>query len=167
MSINFNLEKWPVVYFKSNKYCNSDEEFDIYFDDYKKKYLELLLKCKNSNTKMILICDLYNALDIPLKYVMKQAQFNKEIYDHNKKYVEGVCILCKQKSFKNMLIAYFSLVKPASPYKLCRSFDKANLYLTKTLNVDIDISFFYKDGILDKFSDVIEEEEEDINEINI
>ena len=128
MFINFNLENWPIVYFKSNNTPINDESFE----EYKKYYLNLLIKCKKNNEKMIIICDLINFNNnesMPIKYLLKQSQFNKEIYKFNKEYLKCVCIICKNKNFKNILNIYFSLAKPAAPFKLCRSYDKSTLYL--------------------------------------
>lgn len=143
MNSDFNLENWPIVYFKidSNKL---DEE---YFDEYRKFYLNLLIKCKRNNEKMLLICnlnDLNNYGNFDMKFMMKQAKFSQEIYKFNKLYLTCVCILCKNKSFKNMLNIFFTIVKQAAPYKLCRTSQKANLYLKEKHNIDFDINFYLK-----------------------
>ena len=117
MVLKFNEDKWPVVYF----YTGNEEINDELFEDYKITYLNLLLKCKRNKQKMILISDLNGKNSLPIKYVMKQAMFNRKINNLNKLYVAAVCIYCKSKSFKNVLNMYFTLTKPASPYKLCTS----------------------------------------------
>jgi hypothetical protein len=136
---NFNLDYWPVVYLKS---MNGSSITDESFNDFKKMYLELLVKAKNNNEKIILICNINTTEPIPMKYIMEQAKFNKEIYDSNKKYVKGVCILCKDKNFKNILNLYFTIAKPAAPYKLCRSYEKANKYLNEILNINFKAEIF-------------------------
>ena len=137
----FNLENWPVVYFK----FNSNEINDELFEEYKKYYLNLLVKCKRNDEKMILICDL-NYLNMnenfPLKYIMKQSQFSKETYKFNKEYVKCICILCKSKNFKTILNMYFGLAKPAAPFKLCRTNEKANLFIKDKAKIDFDISIY-------------------------
>ena len=140
---NFNLDYWPIVYFKGN--ASSSVMTDELFEEYKKYYLNLLVKCKRNNEQIVLICDMNNIKDIQMKYVMKQSQFNKEIYKFNKAYVKGVCILCDDKNFKNILNLYFTVSKPATPYKLCRSISKANAYINETLNTNFDISIFFKE----------------------
>ena len=139
----FNLDHWPIVYFKLNG-LNINEDS---YEEYKKYYLNLLVRCKRNNEKMTLICDLNhlnNVANMPLKYVIKQSQFNKEVYEHNKNYLKCVCILCKNKSFKNIINLYFSFAKPAAPFKLCRCIDKANIYISTICNIKFDIKIFDK-----------------------
>ena len=159
MNNDFNLEKWPVVYLKVDNNKLNEE----YFDEYKKNYLNLLIKCKRNNEKMILICDL-NELSINenfyMKFIMKQAQFTKDIYKFNKLYLTCVCILCKNKSFKNILNIFFTIVKQASPYKLCRSSEKANLYLKEKYNIDFDVNIYLKNIDNNEYF----EEDNEINE---
>lgn len=158
MIINFNTEFWPVVYLKVD---NNIELTDELFDEYKKKYLSLLVSCKRLGDKIALIFDLnnYNNIEnIPVKYIMKQVQFNKEIYKFNKEYLRGICILCKNKTFKNILNMYFAFSKPAAPFKLCRSNEKANIFLQDKCKVNFDVSIFNKSDTIG--IDVEEEEEE-------
>jgi hypothetical protein len=159
MSADYNLNNWPVVYIKLSSNQISDESFE----EYKKAYLSLLVKCKNNNDKIILICDLNNSSNLPINYVMKQAQFTKDINKFNKEYVKAVCILCSDKNFKNMLNLYFTLCKPATPYKLCRSFNKINKYLIEKHDIIFDSNIY--DTTLIK-NDIIEEEEEENIEYN-
>jgi hypothetical protein len=176
---NFNLEKWPIVYLKSH---NNTMDIDS-FESYKKSYLSLLVKCKRNKEKMTLICDLNNISNIDnlqIKYMVKQAQFNKEIYNFNKLYLNGICILCKNKNFKNILNMYFSVSKPAAPFKLCRDIQKANIFLKEVCNIDIDISNLYKNIEIDNidqnndlinnvenFKYDIEQIQNEINDINL
>jgi len=155
---DFNLEFWPIVYLK----LNDKEINENSFEEYKKYYLNLLLKCKKNNEKMVLICNLNSGRMLPLDYVMKQAQFNKEIHKFNKDYIKTVCILCKEKNFKNVLNLYFTVAKPANPYKLSRSFEKINLYLKEKFDISFDVSI-YENG---NESIDISEEEDTINEEN-
>lgn len=160
---NFNVEFWPVVYLKVN---NTTEITDDIFDEYKKKYLSLLVNCKRSGEKMSVIFDLNNfnnTENIPLKYIMRQVQFNKQIYKFNKEYLRGICILCKSKTFKNIVNMYFSFSKPAAPFKLCRSNEKANLFLKDKCNINFDISIFNKNDL--NVNDI--EEEEEYDNVNI
>jgi hypothetical protein len=156
MSADYNLDNWPIVYFK----LSSNQINDETFEEYKKSYLSLLLRCKNNNDKVILICDLNKSAKLPLNYMMKQAQFTKEINKFNKEYIKAVCILCDDKNFKNILSLYFTFCKPASPYKLCRSFDKINKYLIEKHNINFDSNIYDEQRLTN--NDVIEEEEENI-----
>jgi len=142
----FNTKEWPIIYLKSyNNYINDD-----LFELYKKQYLSLLIKCKNNKEKIILICDLTtlnNCENLPLNYIMKHANFNKEIYKYNKEYVKAVCILCSNSSLKNILNLYFTISKPASPYKIFKNNDKINKYLMDNFNIEFNISIFQKNDI--------------------
>jgi len=160
----FNTKEWPIVYLKSyNDYIN-----DNLFEIYKKQYLTLLLKCKNNKEKIILICDL-NTLDscdnLPLNYIMKHANFNKEIYKYNKEYVRTVCILCNNSSLKNILNLYFTVSKPASPYKIFKNYDKANKYLLESFNINFDITIYQRNNL--DCEDESSDENTDISELNI
>ena len=134
MIADFNLENWPIVYLK----LNNNEINKESFEEYKKYYLGLLIRCKNNNEKMVLICNLNTTRIMPPEYIMKQSYFNREIYKFNKDYVKTVCILCNDKNLKNILNLYFSVNKPAAPYKLCISFDKINKYLNQNFKINFD-----------------------------
>jgi hypothetical protein len=138
MTSSFNTQNWPIVYFKSNEKGVNDETFD----EFKKDYLSLLLLCKQKNEKMVLICNIDVKESIPMKYIMKQVQFNKEVYKFNKEYIKCVCIMCTDKNFKNILNLYFGMVRPAAPYKLCRSFFKVNKYLVEKHSITFDTQVF-------------------------
>lgn len=163
---NFNTENWPIVFLKlENDYEINDEMFD----EYKKRYLSLLVSCKRKGTKIALIVDINkfnNTENIPIKYIMKQVQFNKEIYKFNKEYLYCVCILCKSKTFKNILNMYFAFTKPAAPFKLCRSIEKANLFIKDKTNLNFDISVFYNNEIINYINDNNDIDEEDSDNVN-
>ena len=164
MFINFNLENWPIVYFKSTDETINDESFN----EYKKYYLNLLIKCKRNNEKIVIICDLLNkniSDSIPIKYILKQAQFNKEIYKFNKEYVKCICIICKNSNFKNILNVYFSLSKPAMPFKLCRTYEKSNIYLKEKFDIIFDTNIYNKENKIENDIE-FEEESENIEETN-
>ena len=160
MISNFNLDYWPIVYFKSS----GNEINDEIFEEYKKYYLNLLIRCKNNNEKMVLICNLNKLTIYPIEFIMKQAEFTKQIYKFNKEYVRCVCILCKDKNFKNILNLFFTFVKPASPYKLCRSYEKVNKYLFENFNIIFDTNII--DNINEP-QEILEEEEEDTLESSL
>ena len=158
MISNFNLDNWPVVYFKSSGNSIDDESFE----EYKKYYLNLLIKCKKNNEKMILICNLNKLTSYPLEFIVKQAEFSKKIFKFNEEYVKCVCILCKDKNFKNVLNLLLTFVKPSSPYKLCRSYDKVDKYLLNNFNI------IFKSNIFDETikNDLVFEEVDEDNEDN-
>lgn len=144
MVAEFNTEHWPVIYLKlGGKVVNDD-----IFEEYQREYLNLLIKCKKNNEKMVLITDLTYINDcnnIPIKYLMKQVQFSKKIYEFNKKYLKCVVILCKNKSTKNLIKSIMNFTKEASPYKICRTSKKANLYLYEKFKVEFNIEIFNED----------------------
>jgi len=157
MTAEFNLDNWPIAYIR----LSSCEITDESFDEYKRNYLNMLIKCKNQKDKIVVICDLNYAQSMPLNYIMKQSQFNKEVEKHNKEYVTCVCIMCKNKAFKNMLNLYFSMSKPASPFKIFRSNEKANKYINDKFNIKFDVNKLYDKKDLNE--DVEEEEDEELN----
>ena len=158
---SFNVDNWPIVYFKIN---NMELNDDIY-EEYQKFYLSLLIKCKKNNEKMIFISDLKtleNKTDFPMKYIMKQIQFNKKVYDFNKKYVKCFIVLCNNKKIKTIINTLFMIVKPAAPFKLCRDSIKVSKYLLEKFDIIFDIHI-YENEISDEIND---EESDDVNEVN-
>jgi hypothetical protein len=137
MGLKFNINYWPIVHFKLIGNIN-DENFEIY----KVYYLNLLIKCKKNKEKIILIADLNSNYDMPMKYIFKLALFNKKLFKFNKLYLNAVLIFSQSNSFKNLLKVYLSMITPSSPYKLCSSFEKINLYLTNNLNINFDVNIF-------------------------
>ena len=96
--ILFNTKHWPLVYFYTDEKAMNDDDFE----EYKKTYLQILLKCKKEKTKIILIADINNQKNLQLKYVFKQAQFNSKIEKFNKLFVTIACIYLKDKSMKSV-----------------------------------------------------------------
>lgn len=144
MSLIFNTENWPLVYLKVDKKVLNDETYE----EYQRAYLNLLIRCKKNNEKMILICNLSNANNLPMSIVMKQIQFNKDIYKFNKEYLKCACILCNNKYFKNVLNTYFNMAKPAAPYKICRCYNKINKYLLEKFNLKFDSNIFQDEDLV-------------------
>ena len=159
--VELNTEHWPIVYFRSvNEIMNDD-----LFEEYQKVYLNLLIKCKKNNEKMILITDLMNSSNdnnLPIKYLIKQVQFSNKIYEFNKKYLKCVVVLCKNKSFKNLIKLLISLLKQPSPHKICTCYAKANLYLLEKFNINFNVENFNKEKDLN----INEEESENNNDLN-
>jgi len=153
MICTFNLDHFPIVYMS----LNDNEINDNSFEEYKEYYLSILLRCKKENQKLVLICNLDNTPTLPMNYIAKQSQFNKDIYKHNQSHVKTVCILCKNKSFKNILNLYFTVSKPANPFKICRSFIKINKYLNEKFSILFDTHIFSNS---EECNDLEEEEEE-------
>ena len=79
--IQFNTKYWPIVYF----FIDNEKMNNEIFEEYKKTYLTILLKCKKNKEKIILISDLNNQGNLPMKYVLKQAYFNNKIHKFNSK----------------------------------------------------------------------------------
>ena len=142
MGLKFNVNYWPIVHFKLIGNINDEN-----FEEYKVYYLNLLIKCKKHNEKIILIADLNSNYEMPMKYIFKLALFNKKIFKFNKLYLNAVLIFSQSKSFKNLLNVYLSMITPSSPYKLCSSFEKINLYLTNNLNIHFDANIFNLDNV--------------------
>ena len=160
MIADFNTDHWPIVYVKFNNNELNDESFE----EYKKYYLNLLIKCKRENSMMYIIFNLDNAKSLPLNYIIKQIQFNKEIEKFNKEYIKLASIMCKNKTFKNILNMYFSMSKQAAPFKIFRCFKKMNLFFIEKFN--INFNFFLLEPDNDNDNDIVEEEEEENNNIN-
>jgi hypothetical protein len=137
MGLKFNITYWPIVHFKLIGNINDEN-----FEEYKVYYLNLLIKCKKNKEKIILIADLNSNYDMPMKYIFKLALFNKKLFKFNKLYLNAVLIFSQSQSFKNLLKVYLSMITPSSPYKLCSSFEKINLYLTNNLNINFDANIF-------------------------
>jgi hypothetical protein len=137
MGLKFNVNYWPIVHFKLIGNINDEN-----FETYKLYYLNLLIKCKKNKEKIILIADLNSNYDMPMKYIFKLALFNKKLFKFNKLYLNAVLIFSQSQSFKNLLKVYLSMITPSSPYKLCSSFEKINLYLTNNLNINFDANIF-------------------------
>ena len=100
---------------------------------------------------------------MPMKYIFKLALFNKKLFNFNKLYLNAVLIFSQNKSFKNLLKVYLSMITPSSPYKLCSSFEKINLYLTNNLNIHFDTNIFNLDNVNNVNQNNIEKMEKEIN----
>ena len=136
--ICFNTKYWPIVYFFVDDNGMNEEDFN----NYKKTYVQILLKCKKEKTKIILISDLNNQGKVDIKYVMKQAYFNLKLEKFNKLYVKIVCVFLKDKNFKKILNMYFNICKPYCPYKICNSYNNINKFIQDELNEDYDTNIF-------------------------
>lgn len=152
--IIFNKEYWPIVYFKSEIITEFN---DTIFEEYQKNYLNLLIECKNKKEKIVLILNLnyFNNTNVPIKYIVKQIQFHKKIYNFNKKYLNCVIMLCKSKSFKNMINTFLNFTETAAPFKIFRNIAKANSYLTNNFKINFDISTLTnnnEDDIIDEIN---------------
>lgn len=161
MIADFNSDNWPIVYVKFNNNELNDESFE----EYKKYYLNLLIKCKKDNSKMYIIFNLDNTKSLPMNYIVKQIQFNKEIEKFNKEYIQLASIICKSKAFKNILNLYFSMSKQAAPFKIFRCFNKMKLYFIDKFN--INFNFYLLEPEMNNIMEEEEiEEEEQENNIN-
>lgn len=136
--ICFNTKYWPLVYFFVDN--NGMNEND--FEEYKKTYLKILLKCKKEKCKIILISDLNNQKNLDMKYVIKQAYFNLKIEKFNKLYVRIVCVFLDDKNLKKILNMYFNICKPYCPYKICKTYDVINTFIKDSINENYETSIF-------------------------
>lgn len=161
MIADFNSDHWPIVYVKFNNNELNDESFE----EYKKYYLNLLIKCKKENSKMYIIFNLDNTKSLPMNYIVKQIQFNKEIEKFNKEYIKLASIICKSKAFKNILNLYFSMSKQAAPFKIFRCFNKMNTYFIDKFN--INFNFYLLEPEMNNMLEEEEGEEEEEQENNI
>ena len=155
MIADFNSDHWPIVYVKFNNNELNDESFE----EYKKYYLNLLIKCKKENSKMYIIFNLDNTKSLPMNYIVKQIQFNKEIEKFNKEYIKLASIICKSKAFKNILNLYFSMSKQAAPFKIFRCFNKMNTYFIDKFNINFNFNLLEPE-----MNNIMEEEEEEEEE---
>jgi len=155
-STYFNIKKWPIIYFTAN---GDNQMKDEYFEDFKREYLSLLVKCKKSNEQIVLICNINSSGNFEMANIIKFAKFNKEIHAFNKAYVKCVAILCSDRNFKNILNIYFTFAKPASPYKLCRSHLKIDKYLKEKWEISFESIYF--DGFNEMNYNKVELEIED------
>jgi len=133
--IQFNTKQLAISIFL---YCIMKKRIDEVFEEYKRTYLTILLKCKKEKQKIILISDLNNQDNLPLKYVMKQAYFNHKIHKFNEAYVDLVCVYLNNSGFKRILDIYFSICPPCSPYKVCNSYEIINQFIKEKMNIDFD-----------------------------
>lgn len=142
--VNFNIEHWPIVNFKSDIGGIND----IIFEEYQRQYLNLLIECKRKKEKIVLILNLnyFNNTNIPIKYILKQIQFHKNIYNFNKKYLHCAIILCKSKPFKNMINTFLGFTETAAPVKIYRNVEKANIYLKNNFKIIFDVSIFINEN---------------------
>lgn len=144
---------WPIVYIE---YDSSVEITDEDFEEYKRQYTELLVKCKTEKTQMYVICNIGKASELPMKYVAKQQKLNDELFDYNKLYIKCVCVLVNSVIMKNILKLYFCCSRVASPYKITQNYIKINKYLKEKMSYPFDISVFHSE--INKYTNIEEEE---------
>jgi len=144
---------WPVVYIE---YDSSVEITDDDFEEYKRQYTELLVRCKTEKIQIYIICNIGKALELPMKYVVKQQKLNEELFEYNKQYIKCVCVLVNSMVMKNILKLYFCCSRVASPYKITQNYTKINKYLKEKMNYTFDISVFHTE--IDKYLNIEEEE---------
>jgi hypothetical protein len=117
------------------------------FEEYKENYLKELLVCKKNKEKIILIIDVNEFAGLPLQYMVKQKEFNKQIFHLNEKYLESVFIYCKNKMMKQMIQMNMMIEKTAAPLYICRSVEKLNRNIEKYTQKTFDCQ-----QILEKYS---------------
>lgn len=58
------------------------------------------------------------------------------------------------------------LYKTAAPFKLCRSIEKANIFIKDKTNLNFDISIFYNNETINYINDNNEVDDEDSDNVN-
>ena len=106
-----------------------------------------MLVCKKNKEKIILIIDVNEFAGLPLQYMVKQKEFNKQIFHLNEKYLESVFIYCKNKMMKQMIQMNMMIEKTAAPLYICRSVEKLNRNIEKYTHKTFDCQ-----QILEKYS---------------
>ncbi len=136
----FYTEFDPIIYvhFHSTKLNEQN------YENYKRNYLEQLVLCKRNKKKVIFIFDINEFETLPIPYLLKQAQFNKSIQNHNKEFVNGVFIYCKNKTFKNIIKFYLSVDKNPVPVKICRSVSKIDNNIKSSFKLNSDFGNILK-----------------------
>ncbi len=125
--VKFNYHHRPFIYLQFQDIPITDENFE----EYKREYLELLLTCKKQKDKIIPIIDINLLPILPIPYMMKQTQMNKELFQIHKKYLYRVYIYCKNRIFQEMIQMYMFVEKTAVPIHICNSFQKIDASILK------------------------------------
>ncbi len=133
-----NLDHKPFVYVQFQNIQINDQ----IFEEYTREYLELLLSCKKNKEKIYVIIDINQFESLPLPYLLKQAQFNKKVYQFNQKYLHCAYIYCKNKVFKKMIKMFMMIEKPAVPMRIIRSITKLNQSILDNYNLSFDCHVF-------------------------
>ncbi len=133
-----NLEHKPFVYIQFKNIQINDE----IFENYTRKYLELLISCKKNKEKIYVIIDINEFESLPLPYLLKQAQFNRKIFQYNQKYLHCAYIYCKNKVFKKMIKMFMMVEKPAVPMRIIRSITKLNNSILENYKINFDCHLF-------------------------
>ncbi len=133
-----NLEHKPFVYIQFKNIQINDE----IFENYTRKYLELLISCKKHKEKIYVIIDINEFESLPLPYLLKQAQFNRKIFQYNQKYLHCAYIYCKNKVFKKMIKMFMMVEKPAVPMRIIRSITKLNNSILENYKINFDCHLF-------------------------
>jgi len=128
----------PFVFIEFHNISVNDENFE----EYKKEYLELLVTCKRNNDKIYLIIDVNQLPALPIPYLVKQTELNKQLFNHHQKYLHCAYIYCKSKIFKKMIEFHLFIEKNAVPVKICRSVEKLNYHIEQNFNVTFDFSLY-------------------------
>ena len=125
--VKFNYHHRPFIYLQFQDIPITDENFE----EYKREYLELLLTCKKQKDKIIPIIDINFLPILPIPYMMKQTQMNKELFQIHKKYLYRVYIYCKNRIFQEMIQMYMFVEKTAVPIHICNSFQNIDASILK------------------------------------
>ena len=113
MIVNYNTNNWPYVKIKFLNDTVTEEGFNEHINNFRNLYK----KCKETNTKMIIIFDLREVPGGSIKYIKQQVQFNKEIKPLSKQWIEYSLFLTSTIG-KGILDMVFSFEKPVSSYNV-------------------------------------------------
>ncbi len=155
MTITFHMEKYPVVYIQL---CQPTMTNEVY-EEYQKRYLQLLLECKMKNEKISVIYDvktdikedLFESVSVAessnlgrFPYMMKQMQFMKQIADHQKAYVNCVIIICENFHIRNILKMMSTIMSKPCPFKISSGLEKSCKYLKNNFNINVKPTDFQR-----------------------
>lgn len=157
---NFNTSFWPFVLITFNNIPLNDS----LFEDYTRSYLQLLVKCKKNKEKIYVIIDINSFNNLPIPYLLKQAQFNKKIFEYNKKHLNCAYIYCKNKLFKKIIKMYMMMEKTAVPLRIVRSLNKLNKSILDNYNIKFDSNNFFEKVEEDDEQDEENQEKENENQ---
>ena len=147
MTITFHLDKYPVVHIQLCQLTMTDK----IYNDYQKRYLELLLESKTKGEKIYVIYDVKTDIKEKVEtaalaenenigrfpYLMKQMQFMKQIAEHQKAFVHCVVIICENFHVRNILKMMSTVMSKPCPLKISSSMEKTCKYLKQNFDIDV------------------------------
>jgi len=107
MFANYNYDKFPIVYVTFSDKIDSEEDFDLFLND----WLQLYRDAKDFS----FIFDTRQTCDINIKYCFKMAMFIKKLRKENYHYLQKSLILVNTNYVKRLLDVIFTLQSPVAP----------------------------------------------------